>query len=120
MDLEKTRLIESGRKDLEKKIERVSLKSDSFGYDILSFEIDGRKRFIEVKATSSKVGTANFFITANELKTSQELDNYYIYIVYDVISISPKVWALKNPFKPENKNMIKIPINYRVTINAQK
>lgn len=120
MDLEKKRLLEAGKKDLAKKIERVSLESDSLGYDILSYETDGTKRFIEVKATRSKVGSANFFYTANELRTAKETDNYYIYMVYDVTSESPKVWAINNPFNPENKNTVKTPINYRVTINAKR
>ena len=111
---------EAGRKDLAKKVERVSLKSNSLGYDILSFETDGKEKFIEVKATRSKVGSANFFYTANELRTAQECDNYFIYMVYDVMSKSPKVWAINNPFNPENNNTVKTPINYRVTINATK
>jgi len=119
MDLEKARLLQAGRKDLAKSIERVSLKSDSLGYDILSFDNDGTKRYIEVKATRSKIGNANFFLTANELKTAQTIDNYYIYMVYDVVSDTPKVWPIKNPFKPENKNTLKTPINFRITINAK-
>ena len=119
LGLEKKRLTDAGRKDLAKKIERVSLKSDSLGYDILSFEIDETKRFIEVKATISKVGSANFFYTANELKTAQENENYFIYMVYDVASKAPKVWAINNPFNPENGNAVKTPINYRVTINTE-
>lgn len=118
MDIEKRRLIQAGRKDLAKKIERVSLKSDSLGYDILSYEVDGTKRFIEVKATRSKVGAANFFYTANELRTAQETNNYFIYMVYDVISESPKVWPIKNPFNPQNKYTVKTPIAYRISINA--
>jgi hypothetical protein len=119
LDLEKTRLINAGRKDLAKKIERVSLKTDSLGYDIRSFEKDGTERFIEVKATRTKVGNANFFLTANELKTAQEIDNYYVYMVYGVTTDSPKVWPIKNPFKPQNKNALMTPINYRITINAK-
>jgi hypothetical protein len=119
LDLEKTRLINAGRKDLAKKIERVSLKTDSLGYDIRSFEKDGTERFIEVKATRTKVGNANFFLTANELKTAQEIDNYYVYIVYGVTTDSPKVWPIKNPFRPQNKNALMTPINYRITINAE-
>ena len=41
-------------------------------------------------------------------------------MVYDVTSESPKVWAINNPFNPENKTTVKIPINYKVTINAKK
>jgi len=120
MDIEKMRLINAGKENLAKRIERVSLKSDAYGYDILSFNEDGTKRYIEVKATRAKVGTANFFLTANELKIANELDNYFIYMVYDIMSERPKIWAIKNPFNPENKNTVKTPINYRVTINARK
>lgn len=118
IDLEKKRLNDAGRNDLSNKIDRVSLKSDALGYDILSFETDGMKRFIEVKATRSKVGSTSFFFTANELRTAMENDNYFIYLVYDVVSESPKVWALSNPFNPENKNIVKTPINFRITIHA--
>lgn len=119
LDLEKSRLIDAGRKDLAKKIERVSLKTDSLGYDIRSFENDGTERLIEVKATRAKIGNANFFLTANELKTAQEKDNYYVYMVYEVTTDFPKVWPIRNPFNPENKNTLKTPINFRITINAE-
>jgi hypothetical protein len=88
------------------------------GYDILSFETDGSERFIEVKATRSNVGPANFFFTANEFQKAKETENYYIYMVYDVISESPKIWALKNPFYPKSENAVMTPVNYRVIINA--
>jgi len=120
MDLEINRLREAGKLELAKKVERVSLKSDYLGYDILSFETNGTEKHIEVKATRAKVGSANFFLSANEFKTAQELENYFIYMVYDVISESPKVWEIRNPFNPENKNTVKTPINYRITINARK
>jgi hypothetical protein len=120
LDLECKRLSEAGRKDLAKKVDRVSIKSDSLGYDILSYESDGKTRLIEVKATRSKVGIANFFFTANELETAQESDNYFVYMVYDVTSEFPKVWAIKNPFNPESQSTVLTPINYRVTINVKK
>ena len=120
MDLEKSRLLKARRNDLANKIERVSLTSDAYGYDIVSYDEDGTKRYIEVKATRSNVGVANFFFTANELRTAQETQNYYIYMVYEVTTDEPKVWAIKNPFNPENKNAIKTPINYRITINVKR
>jgi hypothetical protein len=119
MDLEKSRLSKAGRNDLVNKIDRVSLKSDALGYDIISFDEDGTERYIEVKATRSSVGVANFFFTANELQAAQENKNYYIYMVYEVTTDKPKVWAIKNPFNPENKNIIKTPINYKITINTE-
>ena len=120
MDIEKNRLNNAGKENLANKIKRVSLESDAYGYDILSFNEDGKERYIEVKATRAKVGTANFFLTANELKKANILDNYFIYMVYDVLSKKPKVWAIKNPFNPENNNTIKTPINYRITIKAKE
>jgi hypothetical protein len=118
LDLEIKKLQEAGRKDLAKRVERVSLTSDTYGYDILSFETDGTEKYIEVKATRAKVGSANFFFTANELREAKQSNNYFIYMVYDVVSVSPKVWVIKNPFNPENANTVMTPINFRISINA--
>lgn len=118
MDLEVHRLRSSGRKDLAKKVKRVSMESDSYGYDVASYEIDGRERFIEVKATSSKVGPAKFFITANELRTALREENFFIYMVYDILSSKPKVWPIKNPFKPKNNGLSKTPVSYRCIIKT--
>lgn len=118
MDLEKKTLKETGRTDLAQKVTRVSLKSDSFGYDVLSFEVDGTEKYIEVKATRAKTGPAKFFLTINELETAKELKNYFVYIVYGVLLDSPKVWSIRNPFNPENANTIMKPVNFKVTINA--
>jgi len=119
-ELEKQNLKDNGRSDLSDKVIQVSLESDSIGYDILSYDIAGTKKHIEVKTTTSKVGNTNFFLTINELKTAQEIKNYFIYVVYDILSENPKVWQIRNPFNPENENIIKIPTNYRVTINTSK
>ena len=119
LDFERDRLGKAGRIDLAKKVERVSLKSDSFGYDILSFDIDGTKRFIEVKATSMKVGLTNFFLSSNELETAKELDNYHIYMVYDVVSEEPNIWIVGNPFNPKNDKIQMKPMNFKITINTR-
>lgn len=117
IELEKEYLISKGRKDLAKKVEKT--KFDYFGYDIDSFEPDGTSKQIEVKATKSKLGQANFFLSSNELSKAQELKNYYIYMVYDILTQSPKVWRIANPFKPENKKVLRTPISYRVQINVK-
>lgn len=119
MEAEIKKLQNAGRKDLAKKVERVSLKSDTFGYDILSFETDGTKRYIEVKATRARIGSANFFLTANELREAKQSTNYFIYMVYEVVSESPKVWVIRNPFNPENTNTVMTPIKYRISINTE-
>jgi hypothetical protein len=50
---ERWRLIQHGHERLADRIERTSKnRGDGAGYDILSFEDDGRERFIEVKTTA--------------------------------------------------------------------
>lgn len=103
------------------KVERVSLKSDAYGYDILSYNEDKTERCIEVKATRAKAGEANFFLTQNEFNTAKEKqENYYIYMVFDILSHNPQIWIIPNPFSPENKNVLMEPVNYRVKINVKK
>jgi hypothetical protein len=115
------RLQSSGLNKQAGKVVRVSLQSDSWGYDILSFNDDKTERYIEVKATRAKPGTANFFLTLNELYTAKEKqENYYIYMVFDILSPNPKILIIPNPFSPENKNVLMEPINYRVKINTGK
>lgn len=121
LKFEQERLQAAGLKALAKKVKRVSLDSDSWGYDILSYNNDKTERYIEVKATRAKPGTANFFLTLNELNTAKEKqENYFIYMVYNILSPNPKIWIIPNPFSPENENVQMEPVNYRVKINAKK
>lgn len=120
MDLEVLRLRKARRFDLAKKVERVSLESDTYGYDIASFETDGSPRHIEVKATTARVGAANFYFTENEYQAAREKSNYFIYMVYEVTTDRPKIWPIKNPFFPENNRIRMKPVNYQVTISAKK
>ncbi len=53
MALEHRRLWEAGARRLAERIEQVSkTQGDGLGYDIASFELDGRESLIEVKTTS--------------------------------------------------------------------
>lgn len=116
--MERKKLIGADRKDLAKLVEKV--KYDYEGYDINSFEVDGRKKFIEVKTTSRLAGSLEFFLTHNELTKAQTLANYSLYIVFDILSPRPRVWKVGNPFSPENPNVKRRPIKYKVTINLNK
>jgi hypothetical protein len=93
-----SKLKKINKPELAKKVDRISLKSDSYGYDILSFEPDGREKQIEVKATIADPGKTFFVISENELKKSKELSNYYLYIVFNANKTKPGIWELKNPF----------------------
>ena len=52
------------------------------GYDVLSFDLDGRERLIEVKTTAFAKETP-FFLSRNELALSrQEADAFHLYRVF--------------------------------------
>lgn len=49
---ERERLIGVNKTDLANKIEHsAAIKDDGLGYDLISFDVDGSKIYIEVKAT---------------------------------------------------------------------
>lgn len=95
---EKEYLIKNGRADLANNIRHISKHSVSEGYDIISYDLHGNNKFIEVK-TSTKL-VSNFYITDNELKTAEYLK--YKYWVYRVIFTGKNdfdIIRIQNPFK---------------------
>ena len=69
---ERSLLAAAGRDDLSRRVRWVSdLDGDSAGYDIASFETDGRPRLIEVKTTNGWERTP-FHISRNELAVAEE------------------------------------------------
>jgi hypothetical protein len=71
LNFERARLIHEGQEFLAAKIEHTSkVHGDHEGYDILSFEKSGAERLIEVKTTKYG-GDTPFFVTRNELETSE-------------------------------------------------
>ncbi len=104
MAYEKDRLTGLGREDLADRIKWISKEDDTTGYDIISFDVDKNgdvvEKYIEVKTTEGN-DTNIFFVSANEVKTMDELKNkYYIYRVFNLKSKNPKVYVLDyNDFK---------------------
>jgi hypothetical protein len=84
------------RADLAKKVRRVSIEDDSFGYDIESFMEDGSRKFIEVKSTTSTVdANVPFFVTENERQKMKELgDRYFVYRLMSANTKTPKLIIL--------------------------
>lgn len=77
MEYEISKLQNIGKVELVQSIKQVSIESDDYGYDILSFNMDDSKeRFIEVKTTVGKPGETIFYISENELKKAKSLENY--------------------------------------------
>ena len=103
-----------------KLIKWVSRESDAFGYDILSVNKDKTPRYIEVKATQRKVGDMDFYYTGNEYETAKQYGkDYYIYIVYEILTPYPKVWVIKNPFN-DGVGIKMTPVKYKVQLSTSK
>lgn len=107
---EKERLTMEGRVDLAEKVQNAS--SENRGYDILSYNIDGSERCIEVKSTKGDIETP-FWFTRNELKCSQlNKEKYYIYRV--VIKKTPEIVYTINGSFDDNTNFEAL--TYRATL----
>ena len=91
---EKWRLQRLGAEQLSKKVEHVSsTRGDGLGFDILSFEPDGRERYVEVKTTAFGQRTP-FFVTANEVRFAQEkAQQFKLYRFYE-FRTSPRMFEL--------------------------
>ena len=82
LNYEKAALISSGKASLAEKVIHASKEDDSLGYDIRSYEKNGKDRFIEVK-TTNYTRYAQFYVTNNEVKVSEKLaKKYYLYRVF--------------------------------------
>lgn len=69
---------------------------DGAGYDILSFENDGRERLLEVKTTLGGQ-TTPFFMSSNEVNLSAERpDAFKLVRIYD-FARSPRAFELTPP-----------------------
>lgn len=73
-----------GKEDLADKVKHVSVEiGDGLGYDILSYDILGNEKKIEVKTTRSDISRP-FYLTRRELDiSSTNPDNYYLYRLFD-------------------------------------
>lgn len=118
VQFERKFLHQNGRPDLAEKVTHTSQTDDSAGYDILSFEIDGTTKFIEVKSTLKPIGVSQIFITLNELNTAKEKENYNFYIVYNVGELSPRIWKVKTNDLIDNENVEMNPVLFKVNLKT--
>ena len=96
---EQERLSRAGHDRLAGKIVHTSaVESDSRGFDILSYETDGRERLIEVKTTRFGALTP-FFASRNEVDVSDRRNkDYQLYRVFK-FSEQPKLFLLPGSLK---------------------
>lgn len=118
---EKENLIAAGKNDLANGVVQVSLDSDSYGYDVVSYDPSGEEKHIEVKAVKSKpVSSFRFFISENEITVARSDKNYYLYIVFDYLSESPLIYRMPNPFLNDIPGVTIRPMKYWVMVEIKK
>jgi Domain of unknown function (DUF3883) len=106
---EHERLTRMGEGRLADRIQHVSRTlGDHLGYDIVSFEADGRERLIEVKTTRFGAMTP-FFASRNEVTVSAKHDTQYqLYRLFSFRS-QPRLFALSGSLR----NSCRLdPVNY--------
>jgi hypothetical protein len=102
-----------------KKVDWVSKRTDGYGFDIISFDEQGKEIQIEVKSTTQRFGKAELYLTRFEYDIAEQQSNYQIYYVFEVESITPKIWKIAKPFHPNKKGIHLIPCAYKVVINPR-
>lgn len=113
MEYEARRLHDLGAKKYADRIDHVSrTKGDGLGFDILSFDGDGRERFIEVK-TTAYVAETPFFISPNEVKfSSEQSDKFHLYRLF-AFRDKPQMFALPGAIAA---HCLLDPVSYRATL----
>lgn len=91
---EQARLIAANQERLASQVEHVSVsQGDGLGYDVLSFNEDGRERLVEVKTTKSGEFMP-FYVSRNELAVSRDAAaRYHLYRVFKY-GPSPKLFVV--------------------------
>lgn len=97
VDLERRMLAAGDREDLARKVRWVAMEDgDGAGFDILSFDADGRERLIEVKTTNGAARTP-FFMTRNEMAVAEErADHWHLYRVH-LFAQQPRIFTVRPP-----------------------
>jgi hypothetical protein len=96
---ERATLASRGRGDLARKVRWTAVEDgDGAGYDIASFEPDGRKRLIEVKTTNGWERTP-FHVTRNELAVADSQREDWILIRLWNFAREPKAFSIRPPLE---------------------
>jgi hypothetical protein len=99
VDLEREQLRGADRPDLARKVRWVAAEDgDGAGYDVLSFDLIGRKRLLEVKTTNGSARTP-FFLTRNERDLATERPgDWRIYRVH-LFAKDPRIFTIAPPLE---------------------
>lgn len=84
-ELERRRLLKAGLQRLAGRVEWVSVTDSLAGFDVRSFDLQGKELHIEVKTTIQAAAMdQGFYLTQNEYKRAQVDPHWCIYRVWDV------------------------------------
>jgi hypothetical protein len=117
LENERTRLRRLGFGAVASQVERVSLFSVGEGYDILSFEDDGKtRRYIEVKTTIGRGSIVD--ISSGEWNAAKKYrQSYYLVRVTDA-KANPKLHYIRDPVALEQNGLIaKTATGWRIDIS---
>jgi len=90
-------------------------EGDGLGYDILSYNEQGKEIFIEVKTTVRNYDAA-FFITRNELvRSKQDSDKFFLYRLYDFDDTNNKAKYYKR--QGDLSELCVNPVLYRAVVD---
>ena len=91
---EQYRLSKAGNDRLAAKVEHVSKsQGDGLGFDVLSFDVKGKERFIEVKTTMFAKETP-FYASSSELRFAQQnAEHFFLYRLFE-FKKTPKCYTL--------------------------
>lgn len=108
------RLIQLGQTRLADKVDHVSQsKGDGLGYDVLSFDANGKERFIEVKTTSFGRDTP-FFVSRGELALSHGArDQFHLYRLFEFRK-APRLFDLQGSL---DQHCVLDPVTYRASFS---
>lgn len=112
---ERSNLASAGRNDLARRVRWVSdLDGDGAGYDIASYETDGRSRLIEVKTTNGWERTP-FHISRNELAVSEERRRDWCLVRLWNFARDPRAFELRPPL---DAHVSLMPTSFQASFNA--
>lgn len=96
-DFERQRLAGEDRPDLARKVRWVAEEDgDGAGYDILSFDREGRERLVEVKTTLGG-RTTPFYLTRNECSLAEERTDAFRLMRLYSFAREPRMFELAPP-----------------------
>ena len=112
---ERSSLVAAGRDDLANRVRWISDQDgDGAGYDIASFEADGRPRLIEVKTTNGWERTP-FHISRNELAVAEERRRDWCLVRLWNFAREPRAFELRPPLEAHVSLM---PTSFQASFNG--